>query len=523
MGQTRIDLLINLEYQKELEKLKRDLNSTGIKINPHLDLNGIQQIKRQLEASLGNLSDFKFTTNSSGAVKSFFATYQNELNQTVKAQYKLNEIQDKSGKSNYSLDLVSQQYLDNLKKRETATLKSDEAMDKAFIKTSQNRKRQTEDDAKYQNKILDDNYQTQLKQSDEYSRAESSIRQRKTREAENEAKVLNKVARENLDAQQKQRIVEQDRINNLKLYAKEYQKIATLQSKKGGFNFEKQSVLDGGKLVSKGVIFETPEATRFFQEIDDGTGKIRKYTMETDKATGSTKILSSGWKEAQRNHMTFNQEMSIAIRRIAEWAIATQLVYGSLHSLGQGIRFIYDLSNSLNEIRIVTNQSVEMVNKLAKGYNDLAIAMGSTTSEITKSSVEYYRQGLSQDETNKRMEATIKYSKISGLAMKESTDIITASANATKKDVNEIIDVFSLLGDSSAAGADEIGVAMQKSAAASENAGVSFSKLASWITEVSSTTRESAETIGKNIAVQCRNMLNYYRAKSVNSEMGIPR
>ena len=282
------------------------------------------------------------------------------------------------------------------------------------------------------------------------------------------------------------------------MYAKEYEHIATLQSK-GGFDFEKQSILQGGKLVGKGVISDTAEVTKFFQEIDDGTGKIRKYTMETDKASGSTRILSSGWREAQREHKTFNQELSIAIRRIVEWAIATQMVYGSLRKLREGYTFIYDLSNSLNEIRIVTGQSVENVNRLAKSYNELAIAMGSTTSEITKSAVEYYRQGLSQEETNKRMEATIKYSKISGLAMQESTDIITAAANGTKKSVNEIIDVYANLGDATAAGADEIGMAMSKVAASAETAGVPFEQMSAYIATISSVTREGAETIGNSL------------------------
>ena len=124
--------------------------------------------------------------------------------------------------------------------------------------------------------------------------------------------------------------------------------------------------------------------------------------------------------------------------------------------------------------------------------------MGVTTKEVADSSVEYYRQGLTQQETMERMKATITYAKISGLTMQESTEIITAAANGTGESVNKIIDVFSNLGDQTASGADEIGRAMQKTAASAKTAGVPFENLAAYIATVSSTTRESAETIGNS-------------------------
>jgi TP901 family phage tail tape measure protein len=500
LGQTRIDLLINLEYQKQLDQLKKELKNSGdIKINTNVNLSEVQRIKTHLDSMLGGLSDFKFTTNAQGQVKNFFATYQNELNQTVKAQYKLNEIIDKNGNvTSSSLDLVSQKYTDGVKKREQAELKSNEAIDKAFITSKNKRIKANEVEAKIQNQILDNNYKTQTKQQEDYSKAESSIRKRRETEARNEAKIQNQIAREKQDALQKERVLEQDKLNNLKLYSKEYQRIATLQSK-GGFDFSKQSVLEGGKLVGKGVISETPELTRFFQDIDDGTGKIRKYTMETDKATGSTKILSSGWKEAQRNHMTFNNEMAIAIRRIAEWAIATTVVYGSLRKFQEGIKFVYDLSNSLNQIRIVTGKTAEEVGRLGKEYNQLAKDMGVGTQSITDASVEFYRQGLKQEEVMNRTEVATKYAKITNEDFTQSAEILTAVVNSMGVDIERASDVMTYLGDATATSGSEIGRAMQKVAGSAGALGIPFEKVTSYIAVISSKTRESAESIGTSM------------------------
>lgn len=60
----------------------------------------------------------------------------------------------------------------------------------------------------------------------------------------------------------------------------------------------------------------------------------------------------------------------------------------------------------------------------------------------------------------------------------------------------KVVDVFSYLGDASAAGAEEIGTAMQKASASAQEAGISFEWLGAYIATVSEKTRQSADVIG---------------------------
>jgi len=55
--------------------------------------------------------------------------------------------------------------------------------------------------------------------------------------------------------------------------------------------------------------------------------------------------------------------------------------------------------------------------------------------------------------------------------------------------------------DQTASGADEIGKALQKVSGTAESMSVPLEKAAAWIATISSKTRESAETIGKLVAV----------------------
>jgi TP901 family phage tail tape measure protein len=457
-GSNRIELLVQFLYKKYLDDMKKDINKVG-KEGVNLNINFSPDDLKKLEGQID------------------------------KVQHKWKTFSQKPLKINTDLQGFDKNTLD----KRVAEIRS--SVDK-LAKVSIN----TDGKGKIKNALIE--YRNEMgKVVRETMEWESHLDK-----ASNTMKKIFKTTNINFV----------DNIKEAKVQTAELLKLQEKYNTKA-FDLSKKSLTGSGKVIGYKETIDSAGVTKFTQTVSDGMGKIHEYSGSLDKANKKIDLHSKATKEATRNHMGFSQEMSIAIRRIAEWAIATTVVYGSLRKFQEGVKFVYDLSNSLNEIRIVTNQSVSEVNKLAKSYNDLAIAMGSTTSEITKSNVEYYRQGLSQEETNKRTEATIKYAKISKLAMEESTDIITATANATKKDVNEIIDVFALLGDSSASGADEVGRAMQKSAASAEGAGVSFAKLAAWETTISSVTRESAENIGNSM----KSMMVRYQAireKGFNEE-----
>lgn len=59
-----------------------------------------------------------------------------------------------------------------------------------------------------------------------------------------------------------------------------------------------------------------------------------------------------------------------------------------------------------------------------------------------------------------------------------------------------MVDVLAYLGDASASGADEVGKAMQKSAASAEQFGLSFEWLGAYIATISEETRQAPEVIG---------------------------
>lgn len=155
--------------------------------------------------------------------------------------------------------------------------------------------------------------------------------------------------------------------------------------------------------------------------------------------------------------------------------------------------------DQLNEIRIVTGTNEEQANRMGQTYRSMAKEMSVSSSEIAKAAVEFWRQGLGETEVNSRQVNTTKYAKIAALEFDEAAELVTAATNSMNQDAQRVVDVFAYLGDASASGADEIGIAMQKASATAEEAGQSFEWLGAYIATISEKTRQAPEVIGTSL------------------------
>ena len=275
-------------------------------------------------------------------------------------------------------------------------------------------------------------------------------------------------------------------------------------------------LLQGYRITGLNYVQETEEYLKLTQKLQKGNEFV-DLTAYIDKATGSIYKYSHASRNAMIDTLTWSKAIQTAWKRMAQWATGGTLFFGTLRQIKEGISYITELDNSLNEIRIVTNKTQQEVNNLALSYNKLAKEMSVTTREIASTAADLFRQGLNDSQVEERMKAIIQYAKISGISLQESNKIITATANATGESVRKIVDIFAYLGDATASGAEEIGEALQKVASTAENSGVSLEKAASWIATISSITRESASSIGNSL----KTIISRYeqiKAKGFNEE-----
>lgn len=237
------------------------------------------------------------------------------------------------------------------------------------------------------------------------------------------------------------------------------------------------------------------------------TGKSLADIKAEFKAAGGDgedafKALTQSILQAETGTVMLNKKIKGALDnlvKVAKWEISTRAYHSLETMLSNAYRYAQDLNKSLNDIRIVTGYSTDEMAKFATEANKAAKALKSTTIEYTKASLIYFQQGLSTKEVNERTEATIKMAQATGQSVEKVSDQLTAVWNNFydgSKSLEHYANVMTKLGAETASSADEISQGLSKFASVGETVGLSYEYAASALATVTSTTRESADTVG---------------------------
>ena len=235
---------------------------------------------------------------------------------------------------------------------------------------------------------------------------------------------------------------------------------------------------------------------RQVQALEVSTPNLKR---QMDLLNMSFKEIAANAKSSGSHVLNFGEALKTAFVKFPVWLISGTVFVQGLHFFTKGIEYVNELNKALTEISIVTGKNQQQVAELAIEYNNLAKQMGVLTQDIAQASVEFYRQGLTQEEVMERVRVATQYAKISNLEFKDAAEILTATVNSMGVDIERAADIFSYLGDATATGADEVGMAFQRVGGTAGALNLEFEKVASWIAVLSSRTREGAAVIGNSI------------------------
>ena len=192
-------------------------------------------------------------------------------------------------------------------------------------------------------------------------------------------------------------------------------------------------------------------------------------------------------------------QMLTTLKNTARWQISSSILHGFMGTIQHAYGYAQDLNESLNNIRIVTGQSVDQMAKFAEQANKSAKALSATTTEYTNASLIYYQQGLSDAEVKERTDVTIKMANVAGVSAQTVSDQMTAVWNNFddgSKSLEYYADVMTALGAATASSTDEIADGLEKFAAVSETVGLSYEYATAALATVTATTRQSADVVG---------------------------
>lgn len=182
-----------------------------------------------------------------------------------------------------------------------------------------------------------------------------------------------------------------------------------------------------------------------------------------------------------------------------KWGIASSIMNTFTGSVQNAYNYIKVLDSSLNDIRIVTGQSREEMDRFADSANKAAQNLGRQTKDYTNAALSFYQQGLSDDEVAARTETTLKAANITGAGVSDMADQLTAVWNGFQTslaDTENVVSKLAAVADTSASDMSELATAMSKTASVANNMGVDVDQLTAQVATIIATTRQAPQTVG---------------------------
>lgn len=210
----------------------------------------------------------------------------------------------------------------------------------------------------------------------------------------------------------------------------------------------------------------------------------------------STQILNTNVQLRQSSKLL--DSMATSMANTIKWGITSSIFNNMTGAIQQAYYYAKDLDRSLTDIRIVTGDSADQMQRFATTANSAAKDLGRSTLDYTKASLTFYQQGLDDQQVAARTEATLKAQNITGIGT-EMADYLTAvwnGFNVGAEDAENYVDKLAAVADSTASNMGQLATAMSKVASAANSIGVNVDQLNGQIATVIATTRQAPESVG---------------------------
>ena len=181
------------------------------------------------------------------------------------------------------------------------------------------------------------------------------------------------------------------------------------------------------------------------------------------------------------------------------YSFSYRIVGRFIQGIGNAISYVKDLDKALTNIRIVTKESREEMERFAEKANDAAKRLGVSTKAYTEAALIFTQQGLKGEERDVRTETTMKVANVTGDSAEEVSQNLTAVWNGYKvssEQAEAAIDKLANVAAHSASNLAELSTGMSKVASAANTMGVSEDQLVSQLATIESVTRQAPESIG---------------------------
>ncbi|MCD3321816.1 phage tail tape measure protein [Clostridium botulinum D/C] len=177
----------------------------------------------------------------------------------------------------------------------------------------------------------------------------------------------------------------------------------------------------------------------------NANNEIHREKLVIDEATQSVYKQSEAISSNTSKMKGFGDSLKGAFSGIKGYMSTMLGLYAVIGQMRNGFSFLNNVDKKLTDISIITNKSKEELQGYAKGWNEIAINLGTVTDEVLDANEKYLRAGKSLSETNSLVQTNIKLSRIANDTNADTAEYLIALSNAyglnadgVKKYANEV-------------------------------------------------------------------------------------
>lgn len=239
-----------------------------------------------------------------------------------------------------------------------------------------------------------------------------------------------------------------------------------------------------------------------------GISGIQKQTL-----SASDPLLNPGYmffRKINRETESFNNQIDIAIKRVALYASAAGGVWGLVRAFTAGAKVISETETQMAELQFLMNSVRTDFKALRQDAFEIAKTFGFSISSTLDAMVVFAQQGRSMKDTIHLVTASLAISNQTTMTATAATEALTAAMalyNIKAEDSMRIADAWANVVNKNAVSAEVLSAALKKAGGSAVAAGVDFDQLNGMITVINEATRKSGSEIGTSLKYIFKNLV----------------
>ncbi len=198
----------------------------------------------------------------------------------------------------------------------------------------------------------------------------------------------------------------------------------------------------------------------------------------------------------------FENSLGKATNRVVAFGAAAAIFSTIAQAASAFASSIIEVDKSLAAINVNLGQSSQGLKKFGSDLFNIARQTGQTFDVAAKAAEELARQGLSAEETTKRLKDALILSRVAGIGSAEAVDTLTAAINSFNQEAltsTEVINKFAAVDTKFAVSSADLANAISRVGSTAQSAGVGINELIGLVTSLQQTTARGGATIGNGL------------------------